>query len=440
MSRSLPIVAVVGRPNVGKSSLVNRIVGGRQAVVEERPGVTRDRRYFEADWTGRGFEIVDTGGWEIAPGDGMGESIKAQAEAAAGAADLLLLVVDVTTGITADDEGVVRFLRGKEVPVIVVANKVDDANRESAAAELWSMGLGEPVTVSALHGRGMGDLLDRIVKELPPHEPIEKRPGPPRLALVGRPNTGKSTLLNRLVGESRVIVSASPGTTRDPIDVETEIDGKPYVLIDTAGIRRRPQITESADFYAVDRARRVLADADVGVVLIDGLEGVTQQDQRIIDEAVEAGVGLVVLLNKWDRELETDQRIDTERSVEDRLGFVSWAPTMRGSALTGARIHRLGKLIEQAIDSRRRRIPTGELNQMVTRWTNAHPPPVRKGRRPRIQYAVQAGIEPPTIVLFISGGELGDDYLRFIENRLRDEVEFTGTPIRVVTRSKRRRE
>jgi GTP-binding protein len=440
MSRSLPIVAVVGRPNVGKSSLVNRIVGGRQAVVEERPGVTRDRRYFEADWTGRGFEIVDTGGWEIAPGDGMGESIKAQAEAAAGAADLLLLVVDVTTGITADDEGVVRFLRGKEVPVIVVANKVDDANRESAAAELWSMGLGEPVTVSALHGRGMGDLLDRIVKELPPHEPIEKRPGPPRLALVGRPNTGKSTLLNRLVGESRVIVSASPGTTRDPIDVETEIDGKPYVLIDTAGIRRRPQLTESADFYAVDRARRVLADADVGVVLIDGLEGVTQQDQRIIDEAVEAGVGLVVLLNKWDRELETDQRIDTERSVEDRLGFVSWAPTMRGSALTGARIHRLGKLIEQAIDSRRRRIPTGELNQMVTRWTNAHPPPVRKGRRPRIQYAVQAGIEPPTIVLFISGGELGDDYLRFIENRLRDEVEFTGTPIRVVTRSKRRRE
>jgi GTPase len=440
MSRSLPIVAVVGRPNVGKSSLVNRIVGGRQAVVEERPGVTRDRRYFEADWTGRGFEIVDTGGWEIAPGDGMGESIKAQAEAAARAADLLLLVVDVTTGITADDEGVVRFLRGKDVPVIVVANKVDDANRESAAAELWSMGLGEPVTVSALHGRGMGDLLDRIVKELPPPEPIEKRPGPPRLALVGRPNTGKSTLLNRLVGESRVIVSASPGTTRDPIDVETEIDGKPYVLIDTAGIRRRPQITESADFYAVDRARRVLADADVGVVLIDGLEGVTQQDQRIIDEAVEAGVGLVVLLNKWDRELETDQRIDTERSVEDRLGFVSWAPTMRGSALTGARIHRLGKLIEQAIDSRRRRIPTGELNQMVTRWTNAHPPPVRKGRRPRIQYAVQAGIEPPTIVLFISGGELGDDYLRFIENRLRDEVEFTGTPIRVVTRSKRRRE
>ena len=439
MSRSLPIVAVVGRPNVGKSSLVNRIVGGRQAVVEERPGVTRDRRHFEADWTGRGFEVVDTGGWESAPEDKMGESIKAQAETAIKAADLILFVVDVTTGVTADDEGVVRMLRGKDLPVVVVANKADDAARESAAAELWSLGLGEPVAVSALHGRGVGDLLDRIVKELPPNEFTDKPEGPPRLALVGRPNTGKSTLLNRLVGESRVIVSPSPGTTRDPIDVETEIDGKPYLLIDTAGIRRRPQITESADFYAVDRARRVLADADVAVVLIDGLEGVSQQDQRIIDEVVEAGAGLVILLNKWDQELDTDQRVDTERSVEDRLGFVSWAPTMRGSALTGARIHRLGKFIEKSLESRRRRISTGELNQMVGRWTAAHPPPVRKGRRPHIQYAVQAGIEPPTVVLFVSGGELGEDYLRFIENRLRDEVDFTGTPIRVVTRSKQRR-
>ena len=439
MSSSLPIVAVVGRPNVGKSSLVNRIVGGRQAVVEERPGVTRDRRHFEADWTGRGFEVVDTGGWESAPEDRMGESIKTQAEAAASAADLILFVVDANTGITADDEGVVRLLRGKDVPVIVVANKVDDGAREGAAAELWSAGLGEPVPVSALHGRGIGELLDRIVGALPEHEAVERSPGPPRLALVGRPNTGKSTLLNRLVGESRVIVSPSPGTTRDPIDVETEIDGKPYVLIDTAGIRRRPQITESADFYAVERARRVLADADVAVVLIDGLDGVTQQDQRIIDEVVEAGVGLVILLNKWDQALETDQRVDTERSVEDRLGFVSWAPTMRGSGLTGARMHRLGKLIEQALESRRRRISTGELNQMVERWTAAHPPPIRKGKRPKIQYAVQAGIEPPTVVLFISGGELGEDYLRFIENRLRDEVEFTGTPIRVVTRSKQRR-
>ncbi|MGH8927919.1 MAG: ribosome biogenesis GTPase Der [Acidimicrobiia bacterium] len=439
MSRILPIVAVVGRPNVGKSSLVNRIVGGRQAVVEERPGVTRDRRHFEADWAGRSFEVVDTGGWEVSPGDDMGTAIRQQAEAAASAADLVLFVVDVITGITADDQGVIELLREKAVPVILVANKVDDAVREGAAAELWRVGLGEPMAVSALHGRGMGELLDRMVKELPESEYNDRGEGPPRLALVGRPNVGKSTLLNRLVGQQRVIVSPKPGTTRDPIDVEAEIDGRRYLLIDTAGIRRRPQITESADFYAVERARRVVGDADVAVVLVDGLEGVTQQDQRIIDEVVEAGAALVIVLNKWDRELDPDQRVDTERSVEDRLGFVEWAPTMRASALTGARLHRLGKLIEQALESRQRRVPTGELNRMMERWTSAHPPPIRKGRRPRIQYAVQAGIEPPTVVLFVSGGELGDDYLRFIENRLRQEVDFTGTPIRVVTRTQKPR-
>jgi GTP-binding protein len=436
---ALPLVAVVGRPNVGKSSLVNRIVGGRKAVVEEVAGVTRDRRHFEAEWTGRSFGLVDTGGWEAMPGDSMAESIRQQAEAAMSGADLILFVVDATTGITEDDEGVARLLRGSEAPVILVANKVDDAAREGMAAELWSAGLGEPMAVSALHGRGMGELLDRLVRELPaaPEPPAAARL--PRLALVGRPNVGKSTLLNRLVGEQRVIVSPTPGTTRDPIDVEAVIDGKRYVLIDTAGIRRRPQISEAADFYAVERARRVVAEADVAVVLIDGLEGVTQQDQRILDEVVAAGAGLVIILNKWDRELATEQRLDTERSIEMRLGFVSWAPTMRASALTGARLHRLGKFIEQALESRRRRIGTGELNRLIEKWTAAHPPPIRKGRRPRIQYAVQAGIEPPTVVLFVSGGELGDDYLRFLENRLRETEDFTGTPIRLVTRAHQRR-
>ncbi|CAN5125723.1 ribosome biogenesis GTPase Der [soil metagenome] len=438
MSGRLPIVAVVGRPNVGKSSLVNRIVGGRQAVVEERPGVTRDRRNFEADWNGRSFALVDTGGWERDPAEAVSESIKAQAEIALSGADLVLLVIDARVGITEDDEGVVNLLRRADVPVILAANKIDDRSHEQALADLWAVGLGEPMGVSALHGRGMGELLDRLVKLLPPDESVPAKDDLPRLALIGRPNVGKSTLLNRLVGEERVIVSPTPGTTRDPIDVEAEIDGTRFVIVDTAGIRRRTQITESADFYAVDRARRSLAEADAAVVLIDGIEGVTQQDQRIIDEAVEAGVSITILLNKWDRAQSLEEREDATRSVEDRLGFVPWAPMMRGSALTGARLQRLGAFIEQGLEARQRRIATGELNRMISRWAAAHPPPVRKGRRPRIQYAVQAGVAPPTFVLFVAGGELGSDYLRFIENRLREEVDFEGTPLRILTRSGKR--
>ncbi len=431
----MPIVAVVGRPNVGKSSLVNRIVGGRQAVVEEMPGVTRDRRNFEADWAGRSFVLVDTGGWERDPKAGISESIKAQAELALAGADVVLLVVDARVGSTPDDEGVVRLLRRAQVPVVLIANKIDDAAHESALADLWSLGLGEPYGVSALHGRGMGELLDQLVSLLPPASEDSAGGGLPRLALIGRPNVGKSTLLNRLLGEERVIVSPTPGTTRDPIDVETKIDGRPYVLVDTAGIRRRPQISESADYFAVERARRVLAESDAALVLIDGLEGVTAADQRIIDEAIEAGVSLVILLNKWDRSQSAEQREDATRSVEERLGFVAWAPIMRGSALTGARLSRLGPMIVQGLEARMRRIGTSELNRLVSRWTAAHPPPVKKGRRPRIQYAVQAGVAPPTFVLFVAGGEVGEDYLRFLENRLREEVDFGGTPIRIITRT-----
>jgi len=439
MNPLLPIVAVVGRPNVGKSSLVNRVVGGRQAVVEEMPGVTRDRRNFETDWAGRNFILVDTGGWEADTSDSIGEAVRAQAESALAGADVVIWVVDATIGVTDDDVGVVRLLRRTEVPVVLAANKVDDVRREAAAAELWNLGMGEPFPVSALHGRGLGDLLDRVVELLPLEEEPTAESELPRLALVGRPNVGKSTLLNRLVGEERVIVSPTPGTTRDPIDAIGEIDGRQYLLIDTAGIRRRGQIGESADFYAVDRARRVLASADVAIVLIDGQEGVTHQDQRILDQVIAAGSALVVIFNKWDRQQTEDQREDAERSIEERLGFVDWAPMMRASALTGARLHRLGKFVEQALESRSRRVGTGELNRMIERWTAAHPPPVRKGRRPKINYAVQAGVAPPTIVLFVSGGELGEDYVRFLENRLREEVEFIGTPIRIITRKRERR-
>ncbi|CAN5744263.1 ribosome biogenesis GTPase Der [soil metagenome] len=433
----IPVVAIVGRPNVGKSTLVNRIIGSRTAVVEERPGVTRDRRQFDADWAGRRFIVVDTGGWELKPGTGIDESIKQQAEAALSGADVVVFVVDATTELSDDDTGVISTLRGTGVPVVLAANKIDSAKAESEVGRLWALGLDEPHAISAYHGRGVGELLDRIVSLLPEES---DEPGPatrPRLAIVGRPNVGKSTLLNRLVGEHRVIVSDVPGTTRDPIDVEVEIDGVEYTLVDTAGIRRKPQITEDADFYAVVRAREALKEADVAILVIDATDGVTHQDQRIASEIVEAGVGLVILLNKWDA-LDDEQRELTERSLPDRFGFVSWAPVLRLSAATGARLNRLGAAVATVFETRVNRVGTGELNRLVRDWTSAHLPPIRKGRRPKIHYAVQAGTSPPTFVLFHSGGDLGDDYLRFLENRLRDAFDFTGNPIHIVTRKRER--
>jgi GTP-binding protein len=260
----------------------------------------------------------------------------------------------------------------------------------------------------------------------------------PRVAIVGRPNVGKSTLLNKLIGERRVIVSASPGTTRDPIDVDVELEGRRYRLIDTAGIRRKPQISEDADFYAVIRAKEALADADVAILMVDATEGVTHQDQRIAREVVDAGVGLVIVLNKWDA-LDEEQRELTERSLPDRFGFVGWAPVLRMAAKTGARMQRLPAAIEAVIGARVTRLSTGELNRAVRQWTAAHPPPVRKGRRPKIHYVVQAGTAPPTFVVFLSGGTLGDDYLRFLENRLREEADFTGNPLHIVARARERR-
>jgi GTPase len=431
----LPIVAVVGRPNVGKSTLVNRIVGGRPAVTEERPGVTRDRREFTADWAGRDFMLVDTGGWELTPGEPLSSAIRAQAEAAIHSADAVIFVVDATTGVSDDDAGVVTLLRQAEIPVVLAANKIDAAGRSGLLDELWRIGLGTPYGVSAFHGRGVGELLDEVVRLLPADTPELEKDQRPRIAIVGRPNVGKSTLLNLLLHEERVIVSERPGTTRDPIDAVVRIDDREYRITDTAGIRRKPQITEDSDFYAVLRAKEALAEADVALLVIDGLDGVTHQDQRIASEIVDAGVSLIILLNKWDA-IDEEQRELTERSVGDRLGFVSWAPVMRMSALTGARTHRIGPALVDVLENRHRRLGTGELNRLVRGWTAAHPAPVRKGRRPKVLYAVQAATAPPTFILFVSGGELGDDYLRFIENRIREELELTGSPVRIIPRAK----
>lgn len=433
----LPVVAVVGRPNVGKSTLVNRIIGSRSAVVEEMAGVTRDRRQFDADWAGRDFVLVDTGGWEVKPDGDLNMSIRQQAEGAVSGADVVIMVVDGTTELTDDDTGVISILRSSGLPVVVAVNKIDGAAQEWQLDRFWRLGLGDPQPVSAYHGRGVGDLLDRVISMLPEpksHTPVDI----PSVAIIGRPNTGKSTLLNQLVGEQRVIVSPTPGTTRDPIDVEVEINDTRYRLVDTAGIRRKPKISEDADYYAVLRAREVLERSDVALLMIDALEGVTHQDQRLAREVIDAGAGIIVLLNKWDA-LDEEQREATERSIPERFGFVSWAPALRISALTGARIGRLAEALEAVFESRSRRVPTGRLNKEFREWTAAHPPPVRKGRRPKLHYVVQAGTAPPTFVLFVSGGELGDDYLRFLENQIRRHHDFTGNPLHFVTRNRSER-
>ena len=433
-----PVVAVVGRPNVGKSTLVNRIIGSRSAVVEKRPGVTRDRREYEADWAGRDFILVDTGGWEVKPDGDLNRSIREQAEGAVSGADAVILVVDGTTELTNDDTGVISILRSADIPILLAANKIDDETAEWNIDRFWGLGLGDPQAISAYHGRGVGDLLDELVAVLPDSGGLGEEDQLPRIAIVGRPNVGKSTLLNHLLGEERVIVSAVPGTTRDPIDVDVEINGETYRIVDTAGIRRKPQITEDVDFYAVLRAREALEEADVALLMIDSGEGVTHQDQRIASEIVAAGAGILILLNKWDV-LDEEQREWTESSLPDRFGFISWAPALRMSALTGARVGRLGAAIEAVFETRVRRIPTGPLNRDIRDWTQAHPPPVRKGRRPKIHYVVQAGVSPPTFVIFISGGDLGEDYLRFLENRLRDKYDFVGNPIHFVTRNRAKR-
>lgn len=437
MSR-LPVVAVVGRPNVGKSTLVNRILQRRVAVVAEQPGVTRDRREFTADWSGVPFILVDTGGWDLSV-DGLAPDVRGQAEAAVEAADLVLFVADATTPIGEDDRAVARLLQERGVPNILVANKADGERVERDMGHLWGLGLGEPRPVSALHGRNVGDLLDEIVEVLP--EPTDRSPqhAVPTLAILGRPNVGKSTLLNRLLGQQRVVVSPEPGTTRDPVDVILELDGVPVRLVDTAGIRRATKMDEASEFYSVLRARKAMEEADVALFLIDGTEGATHQDQRLAEQIAAAGVSLIVILNKWDI-TDTDQKEITEMSVGDRLAFVSWAPVLRMSALTGARIHRIAQAVAAVLEARKIRIPTPELNRRIIAWQEAHPPPVRKGRRANIIYAVQAGTEPPTIVLFTRGGDLAPEYLRFLEGRLRKDYEFLGTPIRLVTRKRARRE
>ncbi|MFK8845788.1 ribosome biogenesis GTPase Der [Streptomyces sp. Ac-502] len=435
----LPVLAVVGRPNVGKSTLVNRMIGRREAVVEDKPGVTRDRVTYEADWNGRRFKVVDTGGWEQ---DvlGIDASVAAQAEFAIEAADAVVFVVDAKVGATDTDEAVVKLLRRAGKPVVLVANKVDGPSGEADAAMLWSLGLGEPHPVSALHGRGTGDMLDAALEALPeaPEQSFgTPLGGPRRIALIGRPNVGKSSLLNKVAGEERVVVNEIAGTTRDPVDELIELGGKTWKFVDTAGIRKRVHLQEGADYYASLRTAAAVEKAEVAVVLIDASESISVQDQRIITMAVEAGRALVIAYNKWDQ-LDEERRFYLEREIERDLVQIPWAMRVNVSARTGRHMEKLVPAIETALDGWETRVPTGRLNAFLGEIVASHPHPIRGGKQPRILFGTQAGTKPPRFVLFASGF-LEAGYRRFVERRLREEFGFEGTPIHISVRVREKR-
>ncbi|HEV7183127.1 MAG TPA: ribosome biogenesis GTPase Der, partial [Leifsonia sp.] len=435
---ALPVLAIVGRPNVGKSALVNRILGRREAVVEDTPGVTRDRVSYQAEWNGRRFTLVDTGGWEP-DAKGIDASVAAQAEVAIDLADAVLFVVDANVGATSTDEHVVRLLRKTKKAVFLAANKVDDIRQEPNAASLWSLGLGEPLPVSALHGRGVADMLDTILKVLPEVSAVAKQEvgGPRRVAIVGRPNVGKSSLLNKAAGEERVVVNELAGTTRDPVDEQVEIAGKVWRFVDTAGIRRRVHLAQGADFYASLRTSTALEKAEVAVVVLDVTQPISEQDVRIIDLVLESGRALVLAFNKWDL-LDDDRRRYLEREIEQDLAHVSWAPRVNISARTGRHLEKLVPALELALESWDKRIPTGKFNAFLAELTAAHPHPVRGGKQPRVLFGTQATTRPPTFVVFTTGF-LDPGYRRYIVRRLREIYGFEGTPIQLNMRVREKR-
>ncbi|WP_043638932.1 ribosome biogenesis GTPase Der [Nonomuraea candida] len=434
----VPVVAIVGRPNVGKSTLVNRIIGRREAVVEDVPGVTRDRVTYDANWRGRRFTVVDTGGWDP-DATGMNLRIAEQAQVAVELADVIVFVVDATVGATDADEIVGSVLRQSGKPVILAANKVDNQQLELEAAALWALGLGEPYPVSALHGRSSGDLLDVVLDALPetPEVTFGEQRGPARVALLGKPNVGKSSLLNKLAGEERVLVDPMAGTTRDPVDELIELGGRTWRFVDTAGIRRRDRELQGADFYAAMRTRAALERTEVAIVLIDASQPLTEQDLRIIGLVIESGRAMVVAFNKWDL-VDEDRRYYLEKEIDRQLVRTPWALRVNISAKTGRHVDRLVPALEKALDSWSTRVPTARLNAFLTELVQQTPPPVRGGKQPKILFATQASVEPPKFVLFTSGW-LEDTYRRFIERRIREEFGFAGSPIEVTMKIREKR-
>ena len=433
----LPVLAVVGRPNVGKSTLVNRMIGRREAVVEDVPGVTRDRVSYEAEWNGKRFLLIDTGGWDRKV-RGMAAQIAAQAERAVNDADAVMLVVDATVGATDTDEAVVQVLRRSGKPVLLVANKVDDAASELEAASLWSLGLGEPHPVSALHGRGAGDILDLAVAILPEvGAGLSREAGPRRVALLGKPNVGKSSLLNALAGSDRVVVDSVAGTTVDPVDELIKLKDDWWWFVDTAGIRRRAREASGHEYYATLRTQAALDRAEVAIVLVDSSEPLSEQDVRIISMVIDSGRALVLAFNKWDL-TDEERRKYLDREIDRELVQVPWAPRVNISAKTKRHIDKIPTALDAALAGWETRVSTGRLNQFIKTLTDAHPHPLRGGRQPRILFGAQVQVGPPTFALFTTGF-LEAGYRRFIERRLREEFGFEGTPIRLVMRIREKR-
>jgi GTP-binding protein len=430
----LPIVAVVGRPNVGKSTLFNRIVGRREAIVQELPGVTRDRKEIPAEWQGHEFRLVDTGGW-MPGGDALDAKVSAQSEKAIAEADAVLFVVDVTVGITEEDSRVANILRRNGRPVMLITNKVDDTNREAATWEFVSLGLGDPYPVSALHGRGTGDMLDDLVALLPEPPEKEEEPEEPAdkifsVSIVGRPNVGKSTLFNRLIGDDRSVVHDMPGTTRDAVDTIVETPDGPVRFIDTAGMRRRSKIDDGTEYYSMVRALQAIDRADVALLVIDATVGVTAQDQRLAERVDAAGCPIVVLINKWEL-LNTEQREEVQYQISRMLHFIGDSPVLQVSALTGKGVHRLLPALAGTIDDYHRRVPTRKVNQVLRAAQAAQPAP----HGGRVLYATQGAVDPPTFTLF-ANKEIPQSYLRYLERSLREAFNMGSTPIKMRVRKR----
>jgi GTP-binding protein len=434
---SLPTVAVVGRPNVGKSTLLNRIIGRREAIVEEKPGVTRDRKEVEGEWNGRRFTIVDTGGWMV-KGSSLDDKVSRQSQKAWKDADVVLLVVDAAVGVVPEDQDVATRLRAErgDRPVLLVANKVDSEHREPEMWEFLRLGIGEPWPVSALHGRGTGDLLDAVVGLLPPEEAeaevdhdevVERDHDVPAVAIVGRPNVGKSTLFNRMIGDERAVVHDLPGTTRDTIDTEVDTPEGRIRFVDTAGMRRKSRIDEGTEYYSLVRSLKAIDDADVAVLVIDGTEGVTHQDQRLAERVDASGCPIVILLNKWEL-LDAEARADMQAQVADKLHFLAESPVLKGSALTGKGVHRLLPALAQAVEAYHTRVPTRELNQVLQAAQAAQPSPTG-----RVLYATQGATDPPTFTLF-ANRDIHPTYLRYLERKIREHFQLGNTPLKMRVR------
>jgi GTP-binding protein len=461
---SLPVVAIVGRPNVGKSTLFNRLVGERVAIVEDIPGTTRDRVYGTGEWNGRRFTLVDTGGLELEPGTHIEARVQDQARVAIEEADLILFVVDAAVGLAPLDHEVADRLRRAAKPVILVVNKADNPRRELEGAEFYALGIEPTIAVSAQHGRSTGDLADLLVDALPPVQPgeaaepdesasafeadeltdaeltelAESEMGPPRVAIVGRPNTGKSTFVNRVLGQERMIVSDLPGTTRDPVDSAVAVDGEPMILVDTAGIRRRGSIDRGIERYSVLRSLKAIDRADVAVVLTDAEEGYTAQDAHVVGHVLEAGKGIVLVINKWDVvEKDGHTADDWLKALRREAPYLAWADIVFASALTGQRVERILHEARRVAEERYRRVPTAELNRVVTDAVREHPPSHVRNRLPKVYYATQVAVAPPTFVVFVNDSTLIHfSYRRYLENRIRAEYGFLGTPIKLIFRQR----